>query len=197
MEIGICTFADMASDSGTGRGENGHQRLRNLMEEIALADELGLDVFAVGEHHRPDYAVSAPTVVLAAAAETNQKHQTIQWRYGVKFRRSGAGVSVSLQRWIYSRADAPKSWRAVVLLLNRFRFLVTTLATMMNCLSEKLAMLVELNKGEKLTWQGKHTQTIKTVGIYPRPYNSNMPIWVAVGGTPESRWCARRNMVCP
>lgn len=185
MEIGICTFADIGMGSGAELGKMAHQRLRNLMEEIALADELGLDVFAVGEHHRPDYAVSVPTVVLAAAAE---RTQNIKLSSGVTVLSSDDPVRVFQS---FATVDLLSGGRAEIMagrrsFIESFPLFGYNLNQYDDLFTEKLAMLVELNKSEKITWQGKLTQSISNRGIYPRPYHSSMPIWVAVGGTPES-----------
>jgi alkanesulfonate monooxygenase SsuD/methylene tetrahydromethanopterin reductase-like flavin-dependent oxidoreductase (luciferase family) len=82
MELGLYTFADVQPDAKPGQATNTHQRIKELMEEIKLADELGLDVFGIGEHHRPDYAVSAPAVILGAAAAITKKYQAVQRCYG-------------------------------------------------------------------------------------------------------------------
>ncbi len=93
MEIGLYTFADIGTHPVTKQTIGPHERMLNLMEEIELADQVGLDVFAVGEHHRPDYAVSAPVVVLGAAAVKTKQNQTFQCSYSTQFRRSCQGVS--------------------------------------------------------------------------------------------------------
>src|SRR6187200_3164558 len=109
MEIGIYTFADIAPDPGTGHTISPHQRLRNLMEEAELADQLGLDVFAIGEHHRPDYAVSAPPVVMAAAAV---KTKNIKLSSGVTVLSSDDPVRVFQQ---FATVDLLSSGRAEIM----------------------------------------------------------------------------------
>lgn len=185
MEIGICTFADVGLSSGRDKGKLAHQRLRNLMEEISLADELGLDVFAVGEHHRPDYVVSAPAVVLAAAAERT-KH--IRLSSGVTVLSSDDPVRVYQS---FATVDLLSGGRAEIMagrgsFIESFPLFGYNLADYETLFSEKLELLVELNKAETINWKGNFTQTISNSGIYPRPYHQNMPIWIAVGGTPES-----------
>ena len=185
MEIGICTFADLGTDLATGKEISPHERLRNLMEEMELADQLGLDVFAVGEHHRPDYAVSAPAVVLAAAAERT-KH--IRLSSGVTVLSSDDPVRV-LQS--FSTVDLLSGGRAEIMagrgsFIESFPLFGYNLNEYDRLFSEKLEMLVRLTESEKVSWKGSLTQSINNLGIYPRPYQDKLPIWVAVGGTPES-----------
>ncbi|EMR03258.1 LLM class flavin-dependent oxidoreductase [Cesiribacter andamanensis] len=185
MEIGICTFADVGTHPQTGETIGPHQRLRNLMEEMALADQLGLDVFAVGEHHRPDYAVSSPATVLAAAAE---RTQNIRLSSGVTVLSSDDPVRVFQQ---FATVDLLSGGRAEVMagrgsFIESFPLFGQDLQDYDALFSEKLRMLVELNKGETISWKGTHTQSIQNRGVYPRPHQPTLPIWVAVGGTPES-----------
>ena len=90
MEIGVYTFVENTPDPATGRILDPAQRLRDLIEEVALADQVGLEIFGIGEHHRPDFLGSAPIVMLAAAAERSQAHQIEHGRHGAELRRSGA-----------------------------------------------------------------------------------------------------------
>lgn len=185
MEIGICTFADVGTHPLTKESINPYQRLRNLMEEMELADQLGLDVFAVGEHHRPDYAVSSPATVLAAAAERT-KH--IKLSSGVSVLSSDDPVRVFQQ---FATVALLSDGRAEIMagrgsFIESFPLFGYELEDYDALFSEKLDMLVKLNESEKITWQGKHTQTISNRGVYPRPLGEKLPIWVAVGGTPES-----------
>ncbi len=92
MELGLITFADMEPESLPGRAINAHQRIKDLMEEIQLADQLGFDVFGVGEHHRPDYAVSSPAIILGAAAAVTKNIKLCQCSNRAKLRRSGSRV---------------------------------------------------------------------------------------------------------
>lgn len=185
MELGIYTFADTAPDPQTGKIISAHQRLRNLIEEAELADQVGLDVFAVGEHHRPDYAVSAPAVVLSAAAERTKK---IKLSSAVTVLSSDDPVRVFQQ---FATVDLLSGGRAEVMagrgsFIESFPLFGYNLNDYDELFSEKLELLVRLNESEKITWQGKLTQTINDRGVYPRPYQEKLPIWVAVGGTPES-----------
>jgi probable LLM family oxidoreductase len=185
MEIGICTFADVGTHPVSGETINPYQRLRNLMEEIELADQSGLDVFAIGEHHRPDYAVSAPAVVLAAAAE---RTKNIRLSSGVTVLSSDDPVRVFQS---FATVDILSGGRAEIMagrgsFIESFPLFGYNLDDYDALFSEKLDMLMRLNESEKIIWKGKLTQTINNVGVYPRPYQEKLPIWVAVGGTPES-----------
>lgn len=185
MEIGICTFADVGTHPVTRETINPHQRLLNLIEEIELADQLGLDVFAIGEHHRPDYAVSAPAIVMAAAAG---KTKNIKLSSGVTVLSSDDPVRVFQQ---FATVDLLSGGRAEIMagrgsFIESFPLFGYNLNDYDELFSEKLKMLIRLNETEKISWQGKYTQTINNLGIYPRPYQAQLPIWIAVGGTPES-----------
>lgn len=155
------------------------------MEEIELADQLGLDVFAVGEHHRPDYAVSSPATVLAAAAV---KTKNIKLSSGVTVLSSDDPVRVYQQ---FATVDLLSGGRAEIMagrgsFIESYPLFGYDLEDYDALFAEKLHMLVRLNENVIVNWEGKHTQTIKGRGIYPRAYQEKLPIWVAVGGTPES-----------
>lgn len=185
MEIGIYTFADIGLNPSTGEQVSAYQRTNNLLEEISLADELGLDIFAIGEHHRPDYAVSAPAIVLAAAA-ARTKH--IRLSSAVTVLSSEDPVRVFQQ---FATLDLLSSGRAEIMagrgsFIESFPLFGYNLSDYDGLFSEKLEMLLQLNKSEYVTWQGKFTQSLNNTGVFPRPYQKALPIWVAVGGTPES-----------
>jgi probable LLM family oxidoreductase len=185
MEIGICTFADVGTHPHTKEIITPHQRLLNLIEEIELADQLGLDVFAIGEHHRPDYAVSSPATVLAAAAV---KTKNIKLSSGVTVLSSDDPVRVFQQ---FSTVDLLSNGRAEIMagrgsFIESFPLFGYNLNDYEELFAEKLQMLTRLNEDVQVSWKGKHTQTINNLGIYPRPYQAKLPIWIAVGGTPES-----------
>jgi probable LLM family oxidoreductase len=185
MEIGVCTFADLGTHPLTQEVISPYQRLRNLMEEIELADQLGLDVFAVGEHHRADYAVSAPPVVLAAAAERTKQ---IKLSSGVTVLSSDDPVRVFQQ---FSTVDLLSGGRAEIMagrgsFIESFPLFGYSLDDYDELFSEKLDMLYKLIHSERFTWKGKHTQSINNLVVYPRPFQKTLPLWVAIGGTPES-----------
>lgn len=185
MEIGIYTFADIAPDPNAETKFSAHQRLKNLMEEIELAEQVGLDIFAVGEHHRPDYAVSSPAVVLAAAAMRTKK---IRLSSAVTVLSSDDPVRVFES---FATLDLLSEGRAEIMagrgsFVESFPLFGYDLKDYDELFSEKLDLLVKLNKSSKITWKGKHRASINNLGVYPRPLQKELPIWVAVGGTPES-----------
>jgi probable LLM family oxidoreductase len=185
MEIGIYTFGDVGTHPLTKEVVTPQQRICNLIEEIVLADQVGLDVFAVGEHHRPDYAVSSPAVVLGAAA---LKTKQIKLSSAVTVLSSDDPVRVFQQ---FATIDLLSKGRAEIMagrgsFIESFPLFGYDLNDYDELFSEKLEMLLKLNESEHITWKGKHTQTINNRGVYPRPYQNKLPIWIAVGGTPES-----------
>jgi len=185
MELGLITFADMQPETLSGRGINAHQRIKNLMEEIQLADQLGLDVFGVGEHHRPDYAVSSPTTILAAAAALTKN---IKLSSAVTVLSSDDPVRVFQQ---FSIIDHLSDGRAEIMagrgsFIESFPLFGYDLEDYDELFTEKLDLLLKLNKTEKISWKGKHRASIDDRGVYPRPYQQSIPIWLAAGGTPAS-----------
>ena len=185
MEIGITTFVENTPDPATGKLLSPSERMSNLLEEIELADQLGLDIFAIGEHHRSDYLVSSPAVVLAAAAV---KTKNIKLSSAVTVLSSDDPVRVYQD---FAHVDLLSKGRAEIMagrgsFIESFPLFGYNLNDYDELFSEKLDLLIELNKGEKVTWSGKHRPAIDNRGIYPRPYQEQIPIWVAVGGTPAS-----------
>ena len=185
MEIGIYTFADIGTHPITKQTITPHQRMLNLLEEIELADQLGLDVFAIGEHHRPDYLISSPAVVLGAAAV---KTKNIKLSSAVTVLSSDDPVRVFQQ---FAEVDLLSGGRAEIMagrgsFIESFPLFGYNLNDYDELFSEKLEMLLQLNKGGLIEWKGKLTQTINKKGVYPRPYQKELPIWIGVGGTPES-----------
>ena len=185
MELGLITFADMEPETLPGRAINAHQRIKDLMEEIKLADELGLDVFGVGEHHRPDYAVSSPAIILAAAAMITKN---IRLASAVTVLSSDDPVRVFQQ---FSEVDLLSNGRAEIFagrgsFIESFPLFGYDLQDYDELFTEKLDLLLKLNQSEKITWKGKHRASIDNRGVYPRPYQSKLPVWLAAGGTPAS-----------
>ena len=185
MEIGIYTFADLGTHPVTGKTVTPHQRMQNLLEEIVLADQVGLDVFAVGEHHRPDYLVSSPAIVLGAAAV---KTKRIKLSSAVTVLSSDDPVRVFQQ---FATVDLLSSGRAEIMagrgsFIESFPLFGYKLEDYDELFSEKLEMLLALNESTTITWKGKHTQSINGRNVYPRPFQKKLPIWIGVGGTPES-----------
>ncbi|MGH2563412.1 MAG: LLM class flavin-dependent oxidoreductase [Ginsengibacter sp.] len=185
MEIGIYTFADVAIHPITGKVITPYQRMLNLMQEIELSDQVGLDVFAIGEHHRPEYLVSAPAVVLGAAAE---KTKNIKLSSAVTVLSSDDPVRVYQQ---FATVDLLSGGRAEIMagrgsFIESFPLFGYDVDDYDKLFSEKLEMLIKLNESEKVYWKGNFTQSINNLGVYPRSLQSKLPIWIGVGGTPES-----------
>lgn len=185
MEIGIYTFADVGTHPITKQTINPHLRFKNLLEEIELADQMDLDVFAIGEHHRPDYASSAPAVLLGAAAVKTKK---IKLSSAVTVLSSDDPVRVFQQ---FATVDLLSDGRAEIMagrgsFIESFPLFGYDLKDYDALFTEKLKMLQQLNEDEFISWKGTFTQTISNRGVYPRPFQKKLPIWVAVGGTPES-----------
>ncbi len=185
MELGIYTFAEVTPGAQPGTTESPAQRLRDLIEEIELADEVGLDVFGVGEHHRPDFAVSAPAVVLAAAAERTRR---IRLSSAVSVLSSDDPVRVFQQ---FATLDLLSGGRAEIMagrgsFIESFPLFGYDLADYDALFAEKLELLLELRRSTQISWAGATRPAIDERGVYPRPQQDELPIWVAVGGTPES-----------
>lgn len=185
MEIGITTFVENTPDPKTGNLLSPAQRMTNLMEEIVLADQVGLDVFAIGEHHRPDFIVSSPAVTLAAAAV---KTKSIRLSSAVTVLSSDDPVRVFQD---FAHVDLLSGGRAEIMagrgsFIESFPLFGNDLKDYDALFSEKLDLLIRLNKSERISWSGKHRPAIDNRGVYPRPLQKELPIWVAIGGTPES-----------
>lgn len=185
MQIGVFTFGDVGKHPVSGEVINAQQRMHNLMEEIKLADATGLDVFAVGEHHRPDYLISSIAPVLGAAAVVTKN---IRLSSAVTVLSSEDPVRVFQQ---FATIDLLSNGRAELIagrgsFIESFPLFGYDLKDYDSLFTEKLQMLLQLNKGEILNWKGTHTQTVAGRGIYPRPAQKELPIWIGVGGTPES-----------
>lgn len=185
MELGVFTFADTHPASGQTLAVATHQRLTDLMEEIELADQVGLDVFAVGEHHRSEYAISAPAVVLGAAAVRTKR---LRLSSAVTVLSSDDPVRVYQS---FATVDQLSHGRAEIMagrgsFIESFPLFGYNLNDYDSLFAEKLGLLLKLNESEAVTWSGKHRASINGLGIYPRPFQQRMPIWIAIGGTPES-----------
>ena len=184
MELGLYTFAEMTPDPATGEAPNPAQRLRDLLEEVELADRLGLDVFGVGEHHRPEFAVSAPAVVLAAAAARTRR---IRLTSAVSVISSDDPVRVFEE---FSTLDLLSGGRAEIMagrgsFIESFPLFGYSLDDYDELFAEKLELLLALRESERVSWSGRHRAAIDDLGVYPRPQR-RIPVWIAVGGTPAS-----------
>lgn len=185
MEIGITTFVETTPDVETGEVKSHAQRIREVVEEIVLADQVGLDVFGVGEHHREDYACSSPTTLLAAAAARTAR---IQLTSAVSVLSSDDPVRVYQQ---FATIDAISNGRAEIMagrgsFIESFPLFGYDLQDYNELYDEKIDLLLKINESEKVTWKGKHRASIDNLGVYPRPEKEKMPIWIASGGTPQS-----------
>jgi probable LLM family oxidoreductase len=185
MELGIYTFGEVTPDAHTGERISVERRLQNLVEEIELADRVGLDVFGVGEHHRPDYVVSAPAVVLAAAAARTTR---IRLTSAVNVLSSDDPVRVFQQ---FATLDLLSRGRAEIMagrgsFTESFPLFGYDLREYDSLFEEKLDLLLRIRDGERITWSGRHRAPIDDRGVYPRPIQDPLPVWIAVGGTPES-----------
>jgi probable LLM family oxidoreductase len=186
MELGLYTFADVNPNPQPGeRGRDGEKRIRELIAEIELADQVGLDVFGLGEHHRPDYAASAPAVVLAAIAARTQK---IRLTSAVSVLSSDDPVRVYQQ---FATLDLISGGRAEIMagrgsFIESFPLFGYDLGDYDKLFEEKLDLLIDIINNETVTWQGETRAPINGRGIYPRALQEPLPLWIAVGGTPQS-----------
>ncbi|MFN8535079.1 MAG: LLM class flavin-dependent oxidoreductase [Dehalococcoidia bacterium] len=185
MELGIYTFAERTPDPATGRSVSPAERLHDLIEEIALADEVGLDVFGVGEHHRPDFVVSSPAVVLGAAAA---RTKAIRLTSAVSVISSDDPVRVFQD---FATVDLLSDGRAEIMagrgsFIESFPLFGQDLKQYDELFAEKLGLLMRLRDTERISWSGRFRAPIDDRGVYPRPVQARLPIWVAVGGAPES-----------
>jgi probable LLM family oxidoreductase len=179
LELGLATFADL------GPGVTPEQRMRELLEEAQLADELGLDVFAIGEHHRADFLISAPAVALAAIAARTER---IRLSSAVTVLSSEDPVRVFQE---FAELDLISGGRAEIMagrgsFVESFPLFGYDLDDYDELYAEKLDLLLALRAGNPVTWSGRHRAPLEAAEIYPRPIQDPLPVWVAVGGTPQS-----------
>jgi probable LLM family oxidoreductase len=192
MQLGIYTFGETRVDPDTGRQLDAGQRLRDQVAEIELADQVGLDVFGLGEHHRPDYAISAPVVVLAAAIARTRR---IVLTSSVTVLSSDDPVRVFQA---FATLDQLSSGRAEIMagrgsFIESFPLFGYDLDDYEALFTEKLGLLVKLRDAERVTWSGEHRPALADQPVYPRPFDDRrLPIWVAIGGTPASAARAAR-----
>jgi len=179
MELGVATFADLSS------GVSPEQRMRDLMEEVRLADELGLDVFAIGEHHRPDFLISSPATALAAAAMITKR---IRLSSAVTVLSSDDPVRVFQA---FAEVDLLSGGRAEIMagrgsFIESFPLFGYDLEDYDALFAEKLDLLLRIRESTQVTWSGRLRAPLDNAGVWPRPVQDPLPIWVAVGGSPES-----------
>ena len=179
MELGLATFADLSGGVGP------QQRMRNLLEEAELADQLGLDVFAIGEHHRPDFLISSPAVALAAIATRTQR---IRLSSAVTVLSSDDPVRIFQQ---FAQLDLLSGGRAEIMagrgsFIESFPLFGYDLDDYDELYAEKLDLLLKIRDTEHVTWSGRLRAPLQDAGVYPRPLQDPLPVWVAVGGSPNS-----------
>jgi len=189
MELGIYTFVENTPDAETGKTLHPAKRLRNLMEEIELADQAGLDIVGIGEHHRSEYISSAPAVILAAAAE---RTKNIRLSSSVTVLGSEDPVRVFQQ---YSTLDLLSQGRAEIMVgrgsfTESFPLFGKDIHDYDELFAENLDLLLNLRDNEVVDWSGQHRPSIPNRGVYPRPLQDTLPVWIAVGGTPQSAYRA-------
>ncbi|WP_169091293.1 LLM class flavin-dependent oxidoreductase [Paenibacillus sp. PL91] len=182
MEIGISTFLHASPGNG---GVSHAERLRQATEEIQLADQVGLDVYAIGEHHRSDYTSSAPAVILASAAATTKR---IRLSSAVTVLSSDDPVRVYQD---FATLDGLSNGRAEIMagrgsFIESFPLFGYDLNNYEELFEEKLELLLKIRASEKVSWPGGHRPAIKNMGIYPRSQQEPLPVWIGTGGSPDS-----------
>jgi probable LLM family oxidoreductase len=192
FEIGLFTFGEITADPVTGRPIDPATRLREFIDLAVLADQAGLDVFGVGEHHRHDFAIASPPVVLAAIAQATER---IRLTSTVTVLSTADPVKVFED---FTAVDLISGGRAEITAgrgayTESFPLFGHDLADYDELFEEKLDLLLRLNRDERITWTGKHRAPLVDAGIYPRPVQDELPVWIAVGGTPASVVRAGRN----
>src|ERR1700723_571711 len=185
MQIGIDSFAAAISDPVTGETLTPSERLRRLLDEIELADRVGLDVFGIGEHHRPEFLDSAPPIILAAAAT---RTKNIRLTSAVTVLSAADPVRVFQE---FATLDLISNGRAEIVagrgsFVESYPLFGLQLEDYDSLFQEKLELLLKIRDNTHVTWSGKHRAALTGQGIYPRPLQNPLPIWVGVGGTPES-----------
>jgi probable LLM family oxidoreductase len=185
MQIGIDSFVETSLKPVNGREPDQAQRVRDLLEEIELADQVGLDVFGIGEHHRQEFAASAPTVILAAAAARTKQ---IRLTSAVTVLSSEDPVRVFQQ---FATLDLISQGRAEIIVgrgsfIESYPLFGFDLEDYDSLFSEKLELLLKIRENTQVHWSGKHRAALTGQGVYPRPVQNPFPIRVGVGGTPQS-----------
>ncbi|MEN9838638.1 MAG: hypothetical protein RL177_117 [Bacteroidota bacterium] len=183
MELGLHTFVDLAP------GMSPAQRMTELMEEIRLADQIGLDVYGIGEHHREEYVASAPSVILAAAAAQTSR---IRLTSSVTVLSSEDPVRAYQQ---FATLDLISGGRAEIMIgrgsfIESFPLFGYDLSEYDALFTEKLDLMLTLRKGNPVTWSGRTRASIDGLGVFPQPVQNPLPMWIAVGGTPQSAYRA-------
>jgi len=185
MEIGIYSFADLTPDVQSGKKISPTERMRDIVEEMELADQLGLDVYGLGEHHRPDFISSAPAVVLAGGASRTKR---IRLTSAVSVLSSDDPVRVYQD---FATLDLLSGGRAEIMagrgsFIESFPLFGYDLDDYDELFQEKLDLLLAVRASERVTWSGKFRPPLDGLGVYPRAQQEPLPVWIAVGGSPDS-----------
>lgn len=185
LEIGISTFVETTPDIKTGKTISHAERLREVVEEIVLADKVGLDIFGVGEHHREDFAASNPAIVLAAAASQTKR---IRLTSAVTVLSSADPVRVYQD---FASLDGISNGRAEIMagrgsFIESFPLFGYDLKDYDDLFEEKLELLLKICESEIVSWRGGHRPAIHSRGVYPRPVQNPLPVWIGSGGNSES-----------
>lgn len=185
MEIGIYTLADIGLNPLTGKTLTAKERVKEIIQAVKLADEAGLDVFGVGEHHRLDYASSSPAVLLAAIAQCTKN---------IKLTSTTSVLSTLDPVRLFedfATLDLVSDGRAEILagrgaFIESFPLFGYSTNDYDELFEEHMELLLKLNRNERVTWSGKFRPSLRNAEIAPRPVQEDLPVWIGVGGTPES-----------
>src|SRR6266852_3806058 len=185
MQIGIDSFAASISDPTTGVALTPVERMQHLLEEMELADRVGLDVFGIGEHHRPEFLDSAPPIILAAAAT---RTKNIRLTSAVTVLSAADPVRVFQE---FATLDLISNGRAEIVagrgsFIEAFPLFGLEFEDYDSLFAEKLDLLLNIRENTHVHWSGKHRAALTGQAVYPRPVQDPLPIWVGVGGTPAS-----------
>jgi probable LLM family oxidoreductase len=185
MELGIYSFGEATPDPKTGQTISAYERVKRLLDEIELADKVGLDVYGLGEHHRQEFVVSSPAVILAAAATRTKR---IRLTSAVSVISSDDPVRVFQS---FATLDLVSDGRAEIMagrgsFTESFPLFGYDLANYDDLFEEKIGLLLRIRESERVTWHGTHRAPIQNLPVYPRPVQHPLPVWIAVGGHPES-----------
>ncbi len=185
MQIGIDSFAAVYPDPRTGKAPTAVERLQDLLEEIELADQVGLDAFGVGEHHRPEFVDEAPAMILAAAAA---RTKTIRLNSAVTVLSAADPVRVFQE---FATLDLLSNGRAEIVagrgsFIEAYPLFGLDLKDYDSLFAEKLELLLQLREQTEVHWSGKHRAPLTGQSVYPRPIQTPLPVWLGVGGTPAS-----------
>ncbi|SFQ22198.1 LLM class flavin-dependent oxidoreductase [Hymenobacter arizonensis] len=185
MELGISSFGEVAPAHVAGSDRGAAQRMQELLALAKLADEVGLDVLALGEHHRSDFIISSPEVILAAVAAITKR---IRLSSAVTVLSSADPVRTFQN---FATVDLISNGRAEILagrgsFIESYPLFGYDLNDYDELFVEKLSLLLKINASEVVSWQGKHRAAIAAQGVYPRPVQPKLPVWIGIGGTPAS-----------